>query len=83
KLLSTVPAVRQTMLFSATMPGPVVAMARRYMTRPMHIRAAAPDEGTTKKDIRQVIYRAHHLDKDEVVARILQAEGRGRSIIFT
>lgn len=83
KLLSAVPEVRQTMLFSATMPGPVVAMARRYMTRPMHIRAAAPDEGSTKKDIRQVIYRAHHLDKDEVVARILQAEGRGRSIIFT
>ncbi|RLY94572.1 DEAD/DEAH box helicase [Kocuria tytonicola] len=83
KLLAAVPEVRQTMLFSATMPGPVVAMARRYMTHPMHIRAAAPDEGTTKKDIRQVIYRAHHLDKDEVVARILQAEGRGRSIIFT
>ena len=83
KLLSAVPEVRQTMLFSATMPGPVVAMARRYMSRPMHIRAAAPDEGNTKKDIRQVIYRAHHLDKDEVVARILQAEGRGRSIIFT
>ncbi|MBX7557443.1 DEAD/DEAH box helicase, partial [Streptomyces sp. tea 10] len=58
KLLATVPQVRQTMLFSATMPGPVVAMARRYMTRPMHIRAAAPDEGSTKKDIRQVIYRA-------------------------
>ena len=83
KMLSAVPEVRQTMLFSATMPGPVVAMARRYMSRPMHIRAAAPDEGSTKKDIRQVIYRAHHLDKDEVVARILQAEGRGRSIIFT
>jgi superfamily II DNA/RNA helicase len=83
KLLSAVPEVRQTMLFSATMPGPVVAMARRYMTKPMHIRAAAPDEGATKRDIRQVIYRAHHLDKDEVVARILQAEGRGRTIIFT
>ncbi|MGC5650777.1 UNVERIFIED_CONTAM: DEAD/DEAH box helicase [Kocuria sp. CPCC 205316] len=83
KLLSAVPEVRQTMLFSATMPGPVVAMARRYMTKPMHIRAAAPDEGATKKDIRQVVYRAHQLDKDEVVARILQAEGRGRTIVFT
>jgi superfamily II DNA/RNA helicase len=83
KLLAAVPEVRQTMLFSATMPGPVVAMARRYMTKPMHIRAAAPDEGATKKDIRQVVYRAHQLDKDEVVARILQAEGRGRTIVFT
>lgn len=83
KILSTVPKVRHTMLFSATMPGPVVAMARRYMSKPMHIRAAAPDEGTTKADIRQVIYRTHHLDKDEVVSRILQAEGRGKTIIFT
>jgi superfamily II DNA/RNA helicase len=83
-LLGAVPAVRQTLLFSATMPGPVVAMARRYMSRPTHIRAADPnDDSITKKDIRQVIYRAHHLDKDEVVARILQAEGRGRTIIFT
>ncbi|MGM0929510.1 MAG: DEAD/DEAH box helicase [Actinomycetota bacterium] len=83
-LLAATPAVRQTMLFSATMPGPVIAMARRYMTQPTHIRAADPDdEGITKKDIRQVVYRAHSLDKSEVVARILQAEGRGRTIIFT
>ncbi|GAA1801844.1 DEAD/DEAH box helicase [Nesterenkonia flava] len=83
-LLAAVPAVRQTMLFSATMPGPVIAMARRYMTKPTHISAADPlDEGVTKKDIRQVVYRAHSLDKDEMIARILQAEGRGRTIIFT
>ncbi|WP_299166095.1 DEAD/DEAH box helicase [uncultured Arthrobacter sp.] len=83
-LMSATPSVRQTLLFSATMPGPVVAMARRYMSHPTHIRAADPeDDGATKKDIRQVIYRAHNLDKDEVVARILQSRGRGRTIIFT
>ncbi len=83
-LIAGTPAVRQTMLFSATMPGPVVAMARRYMTQPTHIRAADPDdEGLTKRDIRQLIYRAHNLDKIEVLARILQAKDRGRSIIFT
>jgi superfamily II DNA/RNA helicase len=66
------------------MPGPVIAMARRYMTQPTHIRAADPDdEGLTKRDIRQLIYRAHSMDKVEVVARILQARGRGRTIIFT
>lgn len=84
RLLSSVPEVRQTMLFSATMPGPVIAMARRYMSHPMHIRASTPDdEGATKKDIRQVIYRAHPMDKDELIARALQAKGRGRTIIFT
>ncbi len=82
-LIAATPPVRQTLLFSATMPGPVIAMARRYMTQPTHIRAADPeDEGITKKDIRQVIYRAHNLDKAEVVARILQARNRGRTIIF-
>ncbi|MDP9907569.1 DEAD/DEAH box helicase [Arthrobacter bambusae] len=83
-LIAGTPAVRQTLLFSATMPGPVIAMARRYMTQPTHIRAADPnDEGLTKRDIRQLIYRAHSMDKIEVVARILQSRGRGRTIIFT
>lgn len=83
-IIAGTPAVRQTLLFSATMPGPVIAMARRYMTQPTHIRAADPDdEGLTKRDIRQLIYRAHSMDKVEVVARILQAKGRGRTIIFT
>ncbi|MBB5597194.1 superfamily II DNA/RNA helicase [Neomicrococcus lactis] len=84
KILASTTAIRQTMLFSATMPGPVIAMARRYMTRPMHIRASDPfDESITKKSIRQLVYRVHQLDKEEMVARILQAEGRGRTIIFT
>ena len=65
------------MLFSATMPGPVIALARRYMSQPTHIRATAPDdEGPTARH-RQQVYRAHSMDKPEMVARILQADGRG------
>ena len=71
------------MLFSATMPGPIVALARRFMNKPIHIRATDPDEGLTQANIKHVIYRAHSLDKDEVIARILQAEGRGKTVIFT
>ena len=83
KLFSYTPAQRQTMLFSATMPGEIVTLARRYQNKPVHIRVNDPDEGHTKADIKQFIYRAHALDKDEVVARILQAEGRGKTVIFT
>ncbi|MCI2959193.1 DEAD/DEAH box helicase [Agromyces atrinae] len=83
KLFSQTPAGRHTMLFSATMPGPIVALARRFMSRPIHIRATDPDEGLTQANIKHLIYRAHSLDKDEVIARILQAEGRGKTIIFT
>ncbi len=71
------------MLFSATMPGPIVALARRFMNRPIHIRATDPDEGLTQANIKHVVYRAHSLDKDEVISRILQAEGRGKTVVFT
>ena len=83
KLFAQTPPNRHTMLFSATMPGPIVALARRFMTKPIHIRASDPDEGLTQANIKHVVYRAHNLDKDEVVARILQAEGREKVVIFT
>ena len=83
KLFAQTSPTRHTMLFSATMPGPVVALARRFMNRPIHIRASDPDDSITQANIKHVIYRAHSLDKDEVIARILQAEGRGRTIVFT
>ena len=82
RLFALTPDGRQTMLFSATMPGAIVSLARKYQNRPIHIRVNDPDEGHTKADIKQFIYRAHSLDKDEVVGRILQAEGRGKTVIF-
>lgn len=82
-LLGKVSHDRHTMLFSATMPGPVIALARRLMTQPTHIRAQDPDDqGATVKEVNQFIYRTHAMNKVEVVTRILQAEGRGRTIIF-
>jgi superfamily II DNA/RNA helicase len=83
RIMAQTPATRHTMLFSATMPGPIVALARRFMTRPIHIRATDPDEGLTQANIKHLVYRAHSLDKDEVISRILQAEGRGKTVIFT
>ncbi|MDO5025989.1 MAG: DEAD/DEAH box helicase [Trueperella sp.] len=83
-LLAATPHNRHTMLFSATMPGPVIAMARRYMTKPTHIRAQNPDDDSaTVKTTKQVVYRCHELNKIEVLARILQANGRGLTIVFT
>ena len=82
RLFAYTPEQRQTMLFSATMPGAIVSLARKYQNKPVHIRVNDPDEGLTKADIKQFVYRAHSLDKDEVVGRILQAEGRGKTVIF-
>ncbi|MBZ6087404.1 DEAD/DEAH box helicase [Streptomyces olivaceus] len=83
KIINMLPARRQTMLFSATMPGAVIGLARRYMSQPTHIRATSPDdEGATVANTKQYIYRAHNMDKPEMVARILQAEGRGLAMVF-
>ncbi len=83
KIMNMLPAKRQTMLFSATMPGAVIGLARRYMSQPTHIRATSPDgEGVTVANIKQHVFRAHNMDKPEMVSRILQANGRGLAMIF-
>jgi superfamily II DNA/RNA helicase len=82
KILSYPPPQRQTMLFSATMPGEVVTLARRHLTQPLHIRAEHHDEPTHVPSTEQHAFRAHQMDKIEVLARVLQAEGRGLTIVF-
>lgn len=83
KLFTYLPVKRHTMLFSATMPDSIISLARRFMTQPLHIRATDPGEGRAQENIKHLVYRAHPLDKDEVIARILQAEGLGKTVIFT
>jgi superfamily II DNA/RNA helicase len=83
RIVSLLPAARQTMLFSATMPGAVVTLARRYLRHPTHVRAESPDESAMVPLTSQFVFRAHHLDKPEVLARVMQADGRGLSMVFT
>jgi superfamily II DNA/RNA helicase len=83
RIVSLVPTKRQTMLFSATMPGPVIALARRYLTHPTHVRAESADESSMVPTTAQFVFRTHHLDKPEVLARVLQADGRGLTMVFT
>jgi superfamily II DNA/RNA helicase len=82
RILAQTPELRQTMLFSATMPAAIVSLARRHMRHPVNIRAEAPGESMTVPATAQFIYRVHELDKPEIVARILQAESRSRVMIF-
>ncbi len=82
-ILAKTPETRQTMLFSATMPGAIVSLARKHMRHPMNIRAESPDENHTVPATAQFVWQAHELDKPEVIARILQAEDVQRVIIFT
>ncbi len=83
KIFTSTPARQQTMLFSATMPGDIIALARRFMNQPVHIRTQdSQDEGRVVARIEQHVFRAHALDKIEMLARILQADGRGPTIVF-
>ncbi len=83
RILRQIPEDRQSMLFSATMPGPIITLARTFMNQPTHIRAEAPHSAATHDTTEQFAYRAHALDKVEMVSRILQAEGRGATMVFT
>ncbi|NLT28863.1 MAG: DEAD/DEAH box helicase, partial [Propionibacterium sp.] len=82
RLLAATPASRQTLLFSATMPSQIIALARAHLNQPVNIRAESQGEQTTVPLTTQYVYQAHDLDKPEIVARVLQAEGRDRMMIF-
>ena len=83
KILANTPNRKQTMLFSATMPGDIIALARRFMNQPIHIRTQdSEDEGAVVTRIKQHVLRAHAMDKIEMLARILQADGRGPTMVF-
>ncbi|MDV3126800.1 DEAD/DEAH box helicase [Mycobacterium sp. 21AC1] len=83
RILRLTPDDRQSMLFSATMPDPIITLARTFMNQPTHIRAEAPHSAATHDTTEQFAYRAHALDKVELVSRVLQARGRGATMIFT
>ncbi|GAA2705831.1 DEAD/DEAH box helicase [Micromonospora olivasterospora] len=83
KILAMLPEDRQTMLFSATMPDPIVALSRRFLRRPVTIHAGHTAETGPSPQTTQLVYRTHSMNKAEIVARILQAQGRGLTMIFT
>ncbi|GLY96232.1 DEAD/DEAH box helicase [Actinoplanes sp. NBRC 103695] len=83
KILAMLPEQRQTMLFSATMPDPIVALSRRFLHHPVTIHAGHTSESGPSPLTKQVVYRTHPLNKLEMVARILQAKDRGLTMIFT
>jgi superfamily II DNA/RNA helicase len=83
RILAMLPEDRQTMLFSATMPDPIVTLARRFLRHPVTIHAGHTSETGPSPLTKQLVYRTHSMNKVEVLGRILQASGRGLTMIFT
>jgi superfamily II DNA/RNA helicase len=73
---------RQTLLFSATMPSAVVALARRYMNKPTFMRADV-EEVRIAPETAQHFFSCHRMDKPAVLARILQDPSRGLCVVFS
>ena len=83
KILSMLPEDRQTMLFSATMPDPIVTLSRRFLRNPVTVHAGHDDLLGVSPQTKQFAYRTHQLNRLELLARILQANERGLTMIFT
>ena len=82
RILSRTPELRQTMLFSATMPSAIVTLARRHLRHPVNIRAESAEDTMMVPATAQFVYQAHDLDKPEIVAGSC-SQNRNRVIIFS
>ena len=80
KILETVPADHQTMLFSATMPDEIALITKKYMKKPLRIEVAK--HGTTAENIDQEVFIVPRDEKMQLLLRLLQ-EYKGSILVFT
>lgn len=80
RILSVLPHERQTMLFSATMPDGIVAIAKTYLKFPVRVEVAR--SGTAAKDVTQELFFVAQSEKQRLLEKILQ-EYRGSVIVFS
>lgn len=69
EIIKLTPNSRQTLLFSATMPAPIIKLAEKYLKTPLQIEVAPA--GTTAELIDQEIYLVHQNDRLETLKKIL------------
>ena len=81
KLIGHLPRRRQSLLFSATMPGPIKALAAEYLRAPQTVSVSPPDTPAARID--QSLIHVGHGRKAGLLAEILRAHDRGRVLVFT
>jgi len=74
------PAKRQTLMFSATMPPAIQSLAKKILNNPTVIKAS-PSQ-TTNIDIEQYYCPLNDAERDDAVIRLFEARDMGKSIIF-
>ncbi len=79
-IIKATPPERQTLLFSATIPQPIMNIAKRYMRNPEKIRVNANDIIIPK--IKQIFYEVREADKVNALSRLLDVEDPSLAIVF-
>jgi len=79
-ILKTIPLDRQTLLFSATMPQPIMDIARKYMKRPEKVKVNTKDVIVPK--IKQIFYEVREEDKINALSRLIDVEDPQLAIVF-
>src|SRR6187402_4005336 len=72
EICTKLPATRQTMLFSATMPGPIKKLADKFLTNPKQIEVSRP--ATANLSIEQSLVETSSRGKRDTLRRLLNAE---------
>ncbi len=79
-ILKETPSERQTLLFSATIPQPIVNIAKRYMKSPQKLRVNTKEVIIPK--IKQIFYEVREGDKINALSRLLDVEDPQLAIVF-
>ena len=79
-ILSQTPEERQTVLFSATMPGPILEIARTYQKHAETIRVVKKE--LTVPKIEQYYYEVTQRNKEDVLSRLLDMYNPKLSLVF-
>jgi ATP-dependent RNA helicase DeaD len=80
-ILERTPAKRQTLLFSATMPEEIRALANRYMKDPVYIRVSTDDDMTVEAT-EQIYLRVGRRNKIWALSKILDEDEPDLTIVF-
>jgi ATP-dependent RNA helicase RhlE len=79
RILSALPRQRQTLLFSATFPEPIRALALKFMVNPVEVQAAAPNSAAAT--VRHRFHRVAHDRKRDLLVHLLRQSG-DQTLVF-
>lgn len=79
-ILRQMPEERQTGLFSATMPGPILELTKMYQKNAVYVKMT--QEEVTIPLIKQAYYQVRRQDKEEVLCRLIDYYDPKRALIF-